>query len=119
MAFPLLLVEIAALVQVHANEPVQHFRVVDLAAGQFAVVVLAENNLAIDQHGRTAGPIFILKRSQGLLPQSLSLQVIANQPTTAKEHVEPFAVAGGSRRGWVPRGLVILFDAFRRRDLLP
>src|SRR5689334_15490236 len=62
-------------------------------------MVLVDDQLPIDQHGRAGGPEFILKRTERLLPEEISRQVIAEEAIAAEEGVDPLAVAGrGCRR---------------------
>src|SRR5262245_1667685 len=56
------------------------------------VMVLVQNDFALDDDRRTAGAILVAERSHALVPQLLSLQVVAKQACAAEKREQPLAV---------------------------
>ena len=82
------------------------------------VVVLVENNFALEDNGRAAGAILVPEGPHALLPELVSLQVVAKQTCTAEEDEQALAVAS-DRRGRGAPNRVGLFDAFGDQRVSP
>src|SRR5439155_5141202 len=74
------------------------------------VVVLVEDDFPIDQNGRTAGAVFVLKRTERMFPKFPAIEIVTDQAVTAEKHEQPLPVARGRRRRRTADGMR-LFDA--------
>src|SRR5439155_18557980 len=82
------------------------------------VMVLVEDDFAINHHGRTASAVFVLKWTQWMFPKFFAIEVITDQAVAAEKHKQPPPVTRGRGGRRTPQWMS-LFDALGRDQTPP